>query len=129
MKPTERTLKYFRDKGYICDMIERWVRNPKHPAGGFRKDYLGFADILAFNDHETLLIQSCGSSFSQHLKKIKSSELLYEWIKGENRGVVLIGWRKLKNRLKSGKFGKGYHYEPRIVTIKGPEINSSPLLF
>ena len=118
MKPTERTLKYFRDQGYMCDMVERFIRNPKHPAGGFRKDCFGFGDILAFNESETLLIQSCGSAYSEHLKMLKSSEIVPQWLRCENRKVILIGWRKLKNRLKSGGFGKGYHFEPRIEEIE-----------
>jgi hypothetical protein len=33
MTPTQRTLKYYRDKGWICEVVERWIPNPKHPGG------------------------------------------------------------------------------------------------
>ena len=115
MKPTERTLKYFRDQGYICDMIERWIRNPKHPAGGFRKDFLGFGDILAFNEVDTILIQSCGSSFSSHRKDMLENPNIGKWIHSTQifpaRRVVLMGWRKVK--LKRG--GKALRWKPRIA--------------
>jgi len=108
MKPTERTLKYLRDDGWTADMIERWIRNPKHPAGGFRKDYLGFGDILAFRGPETLIVQSCGSAFAEHVKTILALPDAYEWVK--HRKLMLIGWRKVK--LKRG--GKAMRWKPRI---------------
>ena len=77
MKPTERTLKYLRDDGYICDMVERWIRNPKHPAGGFRRDLFGFADILAFKPDgpDLMLVQSCGQDYAAHRRKIKEAPI------------------------------------------------------
>ena len=109
MKPTERTLGYFRNRGYTCDMVERFIRNPKHPGGGFRKDFLGFGDILGFNKYETLLIQSCGSDFSAHRKKILDlSEPL--WWLNDNRRIILIGWRKVVKK----RGGKLKIWKPRI---------------
>ena len=117
MKPTERTLKYFRDRGYICDMVERWIRNPKHPAGGFRKDYLGFGDILGFNEIETVLIQSCGSDFAAHIKKIfdlpekdfRSHPA--RWLADPNRRLIVMGWRKVKKK----RGGKLKIFKPRLA--------------
>jgi len=111
MKPTERTLKYLRDRGYRADMIERWIRNPKHPAGGFRKDYFGFGDILAFSDTHTILVQSCGSAFSQHRSDMLANEVILEWVAMSARKAWLIGWRKLK--LKRG--GKALRWRPRVA--------------
>jgi len=28
---TQRTLKYLKEKDYKCDIVERWIPNPKHP--------------------------------------------------------------------------------------------------
>ena len=110
MKPTERTLKYLRDRSYHADMVERWIRNPKHPAGGFRRDYFGFGDILAFDEVETLLVQSCGQAFSQHRKDMLENEMVLRWI-NDHRRALLIGWRKvLKTR-----GGKQRIWKPRVA--------------
>ena len=109
MKPTERTLKLFRDEGWTADMIERWIPNPKHPGGGFRKDYLGFGDILAFKGAEVAIIQSCGSAFAEHIRTIISLPDAAEWARWNF--LFLIGWRKVK--LKRG--GKAMRWKPRVA--------------
>ena len=86
-------------------MVEKFVSVPGVPGGGHRVDLFGFADILAFNRLEIILIQSCGSDFLPHLKKIKENEIAKEWLACGYR-IELIGWRKLKNRLKAGGYGK-----------------------
>ncbi len=116
-KHTIRTLKYYRDKGFICDVVERWLPIKALPGGGKRRDLFNFADILAFNRLEVLLVQSCGSDFAAHLKKVYENEIAHEWLCCGNR-IEVIGWRKLKNRLKAGGYGKGYHYEARVENIK-----------
>ena len=110
---TSRTLEYLTKKGYECGIIERWIRNPKHPAGGFRKDWMGFADILAMGKNSIIAIQSCGQNFAEHHNKIIKDEnvapLARQWI--ENGGkLFLIGWRKKK--VKRG--GKAMRWSPRI---------------
>jgi len=109
MKPTERTLKLLRDDGWTCDMIERWIRNPKHPAGGFRKDYLGFGDILAFRGPEVAIVQSCGSAYAQHLKTILSIPQAADWARWHK--LYLIAWRKVKYK----RGGKLKIWKPRIA--------------
>jgi len=47
LKPTQRTLRELRDQGRVVDICERWIINPKHPGGGFRKDMFGFIDLIA----------------------------------------------------------------------------------
>ncbi len=111
--PTQRTLEYYRKEGWTCEVIERWIRNPKHPAGGFRKDWMGFGDILAMGENSIIAIQSCGQAFSAHNKKITEDEIVspnaYLWLKNGGR-LLLIGWRKIK--LKRG--GKAMRWQPRI---------------
>lgn len=46
MRPSERSLQLLRSEGWQVESVEKWVPNPKHPAGGFRKDVWGFGDIL-----------------------------------------------------------------------------------
>ena len=120
--PTQRTLEYYRNQNYVCDVVERWIRNPKHPAGGFRKDFLGFADLIALGEGSIIAIQSCGTSFSEHNKKILEDELVAPnailWIESGGR-LILIGWRKVK--MKRG--GKAMRYEPRIKEYSTKDFN------
>jgi hypothetical protein len=107
-KNTERTLKYLREQGYICDMVERFIAFPK--PHGHRKDFLGIIDIIAFNDLTTIGVQSCGQDFAAHLKKIKESEMTTLWLNSVDRELWLIGWRKLVLR----RGGKAKRWRPRI---------------
>lgn len=107
---TSRTLEYLRNRGYYSDVIEKWIPNPKHPGGGFRRDYFGFGDILAFDNIETVIVQSCGSSFSQHKNDMLKNGMITVWLAAHRR-VLLIGWRKLK--LKKG--GKAMRWKPRVA--------------
>jgi len=119
---TQRTLEYFEDKGYNCGVIERWIIAPKHPAGGFRKDWMGFGDILAMGENSIIAIQSCGQSFAAHHRKITEDELVapkaLKWIESGGR-LMLIGWRKVK--LKRG--GKAMRWQPRIKEYNLNDFN------
>ena len=112
-KNTERTLKYFRGEGYHCDMVERFIAFP--PPHGHRKDCFGFGDILAFNNNETVMIQSCGQSFASHLRDLLANPNVPLWLAGP-RKLILIGWRKILKK----KGGKQKVWSPRIreITIK-----------
>jgi hypothetical protein len=108
-KNTARTLKYYRELGYHADMVERFI---SFPPPGHRKDYFGFGDILAFNNNETLMIQSCGQSYASHLSHLLANPNVPLWLAGP-RKLILIGWRKLK--VKRG--GKAMRWTPRIKEI------------
>jgi len=114
-KNTERTLKYLRDEGWEVGMVERWIKNPKHPAGGFRQDLFGFADILAFKPgfHNVMLVQSCGEDFLAHKRKVLAADLSFEWTRCHR--IMLIGWRKVKKK----RGGKQMVWRPRIEVWGG----------
>lgn len=107
-KNTERTLAYLRDKGYVADMVERFIAFPK--PHGHRKDFLGIIDIIAFDVSVTIGIQSCGQGFADHKTKIIESEYTVPWLKSSYRELWLIGWRKLKAK----RGGKLKLWKPRI---------------
>jgi hypothetical protein len=86
------------------------VPNPKHPGGGFRKDYLGIIDIIGIDGDLTVGIQSCGQDFAAHDKKILASEHTRTWLGGESRSLVLVGWRKVKKK----RGGKQMVFRPRV---------------
>lgn len=113
LSATQRTLRELRRQGRIVDVCERWMINPKHPAGGFRKDLFGFIDLIVLDpDQGIVAIQSCGNSFAAHYRKIIDSECteyVVEWLLCGGK-VELWAWRKLK--LKKG--GKAMKWRPRV---------------
>ena len=101
-------------------MIERWIKIPyiykngkkvKYKPGGKRRDYLGFGDILAFDNFSVMLVQSCGTNFSEHRKAMLDNKNIKLWLNGGGRKVWLIGWRKVKKK----RGGKLMVYRERIA--------------
>ena len=116
LSATQRTLRALRDQGMLVDIAEKWTVNPKHPAGGFRKDLFGFIDLICLDPGRGIVaIQSCGQSFKAHIDKILDSECtenVIEWLKCGGH-LQVWGWRKVK--LKRG--GKAMRWKPRIREI------------
>lgn len=106
---TVRTLKYYRELGYHCDVVERFIG---FPPPGHRRDYLGFGDILAFSNNETIMIQSCGQSYAKHLRDLLANPNVPLWLAGP-RKLILIGWRKILKK----RGGKQRIWAPRIKEI------------
>ena len=104
---TSRTLRYLREQGWDADKVEQF--NPYAGKFGQRKDLVGIIDIIALTEHGITGIQSCGSSFAAHDRKILESENTYKWLEAKGT-LMLIGWRKIK--LKKG--GKAMRWSPRI---------------
>jgi hypothetical protein len=71
MTPTQRSLKYLRDEGYLVAIVERW-----QPFARIRQDLFGFIDLLAIRRDETLAVQVTASGVSARVKKIEASPLL-----------------------------------------------------
>lgn len=116
LSPTQRTLRMQRDLGRICAIAERWQIIPGHPGGGIRRDLFGFIDLIVLDPERGIVaIQSCGQSFSAHLKKIMDSdctENVIEWLKCGGR-LELVGWRKVKAK----RGGKAMVWRPRVKII------------
>ena len=114
LSPTQRSIKYFRDQGMICGIVERFIPNPKHPGGGFRKDFLGIIDMIFLGPDGIVGVQSCGSDYAAHYKKIMDEhpEDLKAWLAAGGK-FVLIGWRKVKKFRGS----KQEVWNPRIKEI------------
>ena len=110
--PTQRTIKALRDQGMTCGIVEKF--NPHVGPHGIRQDLFGFIDIIALDVEQIVAIQSCGQSFSEHLKKIvnECGEVAEQWIASGGR-IELWGWRKVK--LKRG--GKAMRWKPRVKVI------------
>lgn len=115
ISPTQRTIAYLKDQGIICAICERWITNPGLPGGGIRKDLFGFIDIISISKADGIIgIQSCGSDYSGHIKKIteeKADEVL-AWLEAGGK-LQLIAWRKVK-KVRGGKL---MIWAPRIKEI------------
>ncbi|MFZ9649512.1 MAG: hypothetical protein ACO29C_05430, partial [Fluviibacter sp.] len=71
MTPTQRSLAYLRDEGYLVAIVEHW-----NPFARIRQDLFGFIDLLAIRRDETLAVQVTASGVSARVKKIEASPLL-----------------------------------------------------
>jgi len=104
---TQRTLAALKKQGYTVGMVERFIPIPG--GHGKRHDLFGFIDIIAIKEGEILGVQSCGSGFSEHDKKILSEPKAVEWLKAGGK-LELWAWRKIKQK----RGGSRYIYQPRI---------------
>lgn len=60
LQAAQRTLKYFRDRGWFAEVTERWVEikggeAKKEFKGGYRKDLFGFCDVLCFRSDQLVM--------------------------------------------------------------------------
>jgi hypothetical protein len=91
--PTESSLKYLRDQGWMCDVVEKYIHAMK-----IRKDLWGFGDILCLRDGETLLVQTTSySNMNARVNKIMDSEHEYALNECRKAGwlIHVHGWRKI----------------------------------
>lgn len=114
LTPTQRTLAYYREQGMTIGMVERWIPNKGHPGGGFRQDLFNIIDAIALLPGQVIGIQSTGSDFSGHLKKLTEEKAPETRLWLESGAVLLlIGWRKVKAK----RGGKLMVWQPRIQEI------------
>ena len=88
MTPTQRSLVYLREQGYLCEVVEKWNSFTKT-----RKDLWGWCDILAIREGEILAVQVTAAGVSSRIKKIMESETLPIVRKAGVR-IEVHGWRK-----------------------------------
>ena len=77
-----------------------------------RKDFLGFIDVIAFNDEEIVGVQdTTWPQTSARRRKILASPLAYDWLQCSNRRIEIIGHKKPDKE-------KGRHrWEHKIVEV------------
>lgn len=88
MTPTERSLKYLREKGYLCAIVEKW-----NPHARIRQDLWGWCDILAIKKDEVLAVQVTSTAVAARIKKIQESETIHR-VREANIRVEVHGWSK-----------------------------------
>jgi hypothetical protein len=114
LSPTQRTLRYLREQGRICGIVERF--NQYAGPHGIRQDLFGFIDIITLDPERGIVGVQCTGQHghADHRKKILEdcTENDIAWLK--SGGVIeLISWRKVK--LVRG--GKAMRWQPRVEEI------------
>lgn len=92
--PTQRSLKAWRDRGYMAAVVEKW-----NPHARIRQDLFGCVDLLVVGHGETIAVQTTSySNVSARVKKIREMpEVIAELHKAGWR-VIVEGWHKPQNR-------------------------------
>ncbi len=113
MTPTERTLKALAEQGAISGMVERFNQfggpivfktiNGRRVGKrtGVRQDLFGIIDIISLFPGRSKVcgVQSCGTAFSEHKKKILQNAYAPKWL--EYADLELWAWRPLKREGKT----------------------------
>lgn len=89
MSPTQRTLKYYRDQGFLCAITEHW-----NPFAHIRQDLFGFIDIVAIHAGRIIGIQTTSSAHhAERRDKINSLEASKRWLEAGGE-IHICSWRK-----------------------------------
>jgi hypothetical protein len=90
--PTVRSLKYLRDAGYLCQVVEVWNSFTRT-----RKDLFGFIDIIAVKEGETLAVQTTTTeNMSARVRKIADTETT-PLVRKADWKIHVHGWSKNKS--------------------------------
>ena len=91
---TTYTTKLFKKYGYTVWKTEYWDMRVRR-----RKDLLGFIDVLAFDENETIGVQDTSvNGMGARIKKILASPYAWDWLQEDSRTIIVIGWHKVNNR-------------------------------
>ena len=101
MTPTQRSLAYLREQGYLVEIVEKWNSFTKT-----RKDLWGWCDLLAIKRDKVLAVQVTASGVAARVKKIQASDTLPR-VREAGIAIHVHGWCKLSD-------GK---YHLRVVDI------------
>ena len=79
---------------------------------------MGIIDIIALSSSGVVGVQSTGTDFSGHFKKMTEShpDMCAHWLIAPGTLLLLIGWRKIKGDIKIE------HYEPRLKYITSKHL-------
>jgi hypothetical protein len=106
--PTQRTLKWLRDDGYLATVTEHYNAFTHR-----RIDLLGFGDILAIQPGVTLLVQcTTTSNMAARVTKIRGecADNARAWLAAGNK-IQVVGWSL------RGERGKRKTWQAKIVEI------------
>lgn len=91
---TQRTLKYLREQGFLCAIVEKW-----NPYAHVRQDLFGFADILAMKPEVGIVaVQTTSRAHRKdHYDKIVACATVPLWLDCGGK-IWLITWAKTGDR-------------------------------
>jgi len=93
LSPTARSLDKLRKEGWNPWVVEVFNHFTKT-----RRDLWNVGDIIAYKDHEILLVQATSkSNVSARVKKITESEHI-DGLRDAGFRIEVWGWGKVKNR-------------------------------
>jgi hypothetical protein len=112
-------MNYLRGMGLKVGIVERWVPNPKLPGGGLRMDLFNVVDLIGIGVDGVIGVQSCGSDFAAHKRKITEeyAQDTRDWLLAPGTKFWLIGWTKKKRRLQDGSWSTALYWTPRVEEI------------
>lgn len=123
-QPTERTLDWLRERGYVVDKTEHWIGNPFVPVSRKRKDLYGCIDVVALhNDRKGVLGVQATARSGVNARVTKSCtecrKALRLWLRAGNRFIVM-GWfaRKEATTSRTAKKDHVVRWYPRLVEIQ-----------
>ena len=90
--PTQRSLKYLREQGWLCAIVEHWNQHAK-----IRQDLFGIIDVLCIRDGVTMGVQTTSSSnVSARVQKIADCSHV-DALRAAGWVLKVHGWRKGTN--------------------------------
>lgn len=108
-----------RAEGYECFPTEFYNSYTMQ-----RKDLGGFQDFQAWGENDVIGVQVCshgelGAHHNKLFEEYSNKKLIVEhvrlWLSHPHRRFQMHGWRKLKRKLKNGKYGKSYIWTADII--------------
>lgn len=97
---TAYTLHLLRSHGYTCDVTQRWIPIPKHPAKGISRDLYKFIDVVGILPGQEMVGVQCTSDdhISHRVRKICDepdvAALAALWLSLPNHRIIVMGWKK-----------------------------------
>lgn len=127
-----RTLAALRKVGLTASVCEQFVARVEGKgqrakfAGGFRRDLFGFGDILAYDDHNTILVQATSKAgVSGHLRKYRRDPeikaAILRWLALPGREFLVYGWQRYAVAKASGD-GTKMSWIPTICEITAADL-------
>ena len=112
--PSQRTRNHYSDLGFVLGTVERYISPGGQ--GGFRKDLFGIIDYIAISKNRIVGLQSTGTAFSEHHKKITTvgKRMAIAWIES-GAELHLVGWREVAGVI-----------QPRIKIYTLADFDSDP---
>lgn len=87
--PTERTLAEMRKRGYLVQVVEKWI-----PAVRRRQDLYGFIDVLAIREGEIVGVQATsGDNVASRVTKIAEHPNVSA-VRRAGIRILVHGWRR-----------------------------------